>query len=127
MTYISLIFILLSVAGLVLLVGLKMSEIKTAKPGALARWSSVADPLILRKLEMGKEVLGQANRTNTRKVLAVAAERLFHIFGTAGLFVSKHYTRFKNWVKGKKFLKGGGVVSFFLRNVSESKGEKKDM
>jgi len=126
MVYISLIFIIFFSIGLGVIIGLKMSELKTGKSGVLSRLSSFADPILRRKLETGKVILGHANFTNVGKVFGVVAENLFHIFGTAGLFISKHYARFMCWIRGRKYIRGGGVVSFFLRNVAESKGEKRD-
>ncbi|MDO8482725.1 MAG: hypothetical protein Q7S86_02820 [bacterium] len=122
----SLIFILFSAIGMVLVVGFKISEIKTGKSGALARASITADPHLRRKIDAGKKVFRHVNTTNIRKILGFAVEKLFHIFGTAGLFVSKHHARSMRWIKGRKYIKGGGVVSFFLKNVAESKEEKRD-
>ena len=126
MPYISLILVLFSVVGMVFIVGYKIIEIKTGKSGTLARVSTVIDPFLRKSIDAGKRVFGHANATNTRKVLRTVVETLFRAFGTAGLFVSKYYVRFLRWIKGRKYIKGGGVVSFFLKNVAESKGEKKD-
>src|SRR3989338_3236369 len=123
MPYISLILVLFSVVGMVLIVGYKIIEIKTGKSGTLARVSTVTDPFLRKSIDAGKRVFGHANATNTRKVLRTVVETLFRAFGTAGLFVSKYYVRFLRWIKGRKYIKGGGVVSFFLKNVAESKGE----
>lgn len=126
MPYISLTLILFAVAGLVFIVGTKISEIKSGKSGTLARFSMVVDPILRRRLDAGVRLCGNVNVANTRRILGSAAMGLFHIFGTVGLFVSKHYVRATRWVKGRKYIKGRGVVSFFLKSVAESKGEKKD-
>ena len=121
----TLIFILFSVIGMVLVVGLKIFEIATGKSGALAKVSGVSDPIFFRMIVVGNKVFRYVSTTNIRKILGLAVKKLFHIFGIAGLFVAKHHARFARWIKGRKYLKGGGVVSFFLKNVAESK-EKKD-
>lgn len=120
-----LILIIFSGFGLALIVSLKISEIRSGVPGLLAKLSDFSDSALKRKLESGKFFLGYANRTNARKVLGAVAGKLFHVFGTVGLFVSKRHASFMLWIKGRKFFKSRGVVSFFLKNVAESKGEEK--
>lgn len=121
------ILILLSSAGIVFVLVAKALELKTGRAGILARASIVCDARIRVVVEQAKDFLSHITIPNSKRVFTLAAAHLFHAFGTAGLFVSKYYGRFTSRVKGKKFLKGGGVVSFFLKNVAESKGEKKDL
>ena len=127
MPYISLFFILLSVAGLVTILGLKVGEVKTGKSEALVRLNISIGPIVRRNLLLWQGLVEQTNIANLRKMFSFATDGMFHIFGTFGLVVAKQYSRFKKWVGGRKYIKGRGVVSFFLRNVAESKGEKKDM
>ncbi|MBI2476011.1 MAG: hypothetical protein HYV67_02100 [Candidatus Taylorbacteria bacterium] len=127
MHFFYLIVISLSFAGAVFVLAAKIVEIKTAKAGFLSRWSAAADPALRLKLEKIKFFLAHFNEANVRKILTMGTHGLFHLFGTAGLFVAKHYGRFASRLNGKRFLKGGGVVSFFLKNVAESKEKKKDM
>ena len=127
MSYINLFFIFFSVTGLVLIVGLKILEIKTGKPKVLAWLSDIVDPIMRQKLDIGRRVVGHANATNTRKILGFVAVQLFHVFGTVGVFVSRYYNRSMQWIKGRKKIKGGGVVSFFLKNVAESKEDSEKL
>ncbi|KKW09464.1 MAG: hypothetical protein UY44_C0001G0029 [Candidatus Kaiserbacteria bacterium GW2011_GWA2_49_19] len=124
MPYISLILILFSTLGLFFIVGMKVSEVNTGKSGMFARISGISDPILRRKLDAGSKVLGYINASNIRRFLRFFTSSLFHVFGTAGLFVSKHHVSFMRWIRGRRYIKGGGVVSFFLKNVSESKEEK---
>ena len=109
-----------------LIVWAKVLELKTGKPQALAKLGALADPFIRRRIDTGRKIFGRAGAVNVRRFFLILSNTLFHLFGITGLFVSKHYGRYSSWVKGRKFLKGKGTVSFFLRNVSESKEEKKD-
>lgn len=109
-----------------MIIGLKMLEIKTGKLGMFARLNVLVYPILSPKLDVGGKIFGMVNGSNTRKVLAVVAKGLFHVFGTAGLFISKYYIRLTRVIKGKKYINRGGVVSFFLRDVAESKEERKD-
>ncbi len=102
----------------------KIMEIKTGRPGILGRASASCDPIIRQKLLKLKDFLTHINAENLKKLLRFGAYHVFYIFGTVGLFVSKYYGNFLAFVKGKQFLKKGGVVSFFLKDVAESK--KKD-
>lgn len=108
------------------LVWAKIFELKTGKQGFLTRLSNMADPALYKMINAAERTLGLVNGENTRKVLGVTTVKLFHVFGTAGLFVSKYHSRCKEWIRGRKHIKHKGIVSFFLKNVAESKGEKKD-
>lgn len=96
---------------------------KNGKLGFLGKLSAFLDPLLRKKLADCHALLKHVHERNVRKVARAAADGVFHVFGTAGLFVSKHYENIRSRVRGKKSLKTGGVVSFFLKNVSESKGQ----
>lgn len=96
----------------------------SGKVGHLAKLSVYVDPALHKKIVGGKEILRYVNWTNIRKVANIAIHNLFHLFGVAGLFVSKYYEKIKSLVRGKKTIKTGGVVSFFLKNMAESSKEK---
>lgn len=117
--------ILFSLAGMTYMLASKIFEMKTGKTGLLTRASVIADPHIFRKVEEIKSTISRANLENARRVLRFVSKYLFHAFGTVGLLVAKHYGNFASRIRGKKFLKGGGVASFFLKDVAESKGEDK--
>lgn len=119
--------ILFSLAGIVYVLASKIFEMKTGKPGLFTRMSASADPHILRTIETATLFTSRVNLRNVQRVLTFASGHLFHAFGTAGLFVAKHYGNFTSRVRGKKFLKSGGVVSFFLKDVAESKEENKNI
>ena len=124
--YFNLVLILVSSAGILCIVVAKIVEIKTNRPGVLSRSSAAGDPIVRRKIEMIQALVSRFNKSTFESFFKIVAYAVFHIFGTAGLFLSKHYGRFTRWVRGKKFLKGGGAVSFFLKGMAESKGEKKE-
>ena len=119
--------IILSVAGMGVLIGSKVREIKTGRPGFSTRASLSLDEPIHRKISEYKSWFAHVNKSNAEKLLKFAVYTLFHAFGTAGLFVSKHYSALMTKIKSRKSVKTGGVVSFFLKNVAESKDDKKDM
>lgn len=75
-------------------------------------------------VEKIKYFVSHFNVSNAKKVFTTGAHGVFHVFGTAGLFVSKHHKRLTNRVNGQRTIKSGGVVSFFLKHVAESKGEE---
>jgi len=122
-----LILVLLSFAGVIFVLAAKIIELRTGTAGFFSRLSVSTDPSLRRAIEKIKFLLSHFNASNARKILTTGAHSLFHIFGTIGLFVSKYYGRFTSRLNGKRNLSGGGVVSFFLKNVAESKEEKKDM
>ncbi len=110
------------------LVGLKISEIKSGKASFVARASLSIDPLFRNQIEKAKGLIARFNKSSFERFFRVILLNIFHAFGTAGLFVSKQYKKVMERIRGKRFLKTGGIVSFFLKNVSESKAEdKKDV
>ena len=121
-----LVIILLSSAGMLFILAAKFSEIKTGEVGFFVRLSASCDPTFRHHIEKTRLFLSHFNGTNAGKVFTIGAHKLFHIFGIAGLFVSKYYKRLTNRVNGKRALKNKGVVSFFLKNMSESKPKEKE-
>jgi|GEM_PF-3217844 len=121
-----LIIIILSFTGIIFVLGAKIFEIRTGKTGILYRLSAFVDPTLRRQQEKTKFFLAHFNIPNVRKILTTGTHSLFHVFGIAGLFVSKHHKRITSRLNGKRNLSGGGVVSFFLKNVAESKEENRD-
>lgn len=124
MEFFYLILILLSTAGVAFVLGSKIIEMKTGKIGPLGRLSVFADPLIKQKINLAAESVSKVNKSRVEKFLKEGLYAVFHVFGVAGVFISKYYSRFTSWVRGKKFLKGDGVVSFFLKGMAESKERK---
>ena len=117
--------ILISLAGMVFVLASKIFEMQTGKMGALTRASVNMDPRIFHSIQSTKLFFSKLNFGNFQRFFNIASGYLFHAFGTVGLFVAKHYGNFTRRIKGKKILKGGGVVSFFLKDVSESREEDK--
>ena len=122
-----LIIILLSLVGMIFVVKAKHVEITSGKGGFFSRLSDLADPVLSQYIEKIHFFISKLNAVNIRKVLIVLTHNLFHISGTVGIFVSEHYKKFKSRLNGKKDLHGGGVVSFFLKDVAESKEDRKDL
>jgi hypothetical protein len=122
--------ILTSLAGMAWVLFSKIFEMQTGRVGFFTRVSVDLDPRIVRDVRTVRFfILRHVNLGNVKRVLTLVSGYLFHAFGTVGLFVAKHYGNFTRQIRGKKFIKGGGVVSFFLKNVAESKeeSEKKDL
>jgi len=118
--------ILFSLVGMVYVLASKIFEMQTGKTGVLTRASATLDPRIFHNIQSAKLFFSKLNFGNLQKFFGVASGYLFHAFGTVGLFVAKYYGNFTRRIKGKKILKGGGVVSFFLKDVAESKEDRKD-
>ncbi len=118
--------ILISCAGMIFLVFSKVFEIKTGKAGAFAKVSVAADPIFHQHKTTIRTFFSHVTKSNILKVVRFCIFNLFHIFGTIGLFISKHYTHLISRIRGKRFLKGHGPVSFFLKDVAESKSEEKN-
>lgn len=118
--------LIISCAGIFFILASKISEIKNGQTGVFGRLSASADPMFRRLVGRTRAVIGELTVANVKKILTAGSHGLFHIFGTAGLFVSKHHKRLTSRVNGKREIKGGGVVSFFLKRVAESSEEKKD-
>ncbi|MCR4311261.1 MAG: hypothetical protein NUV54_01700 [Candidatus Taylorbacteria bacterium] len=117
-----LLIILLSTAGISALVYAKIVEIRTKKQGTLSRLSTAWDPTLRKKVERLADISSRITTVNIRKVAVWLGGWIFHLFGTAGLFVSKLYARMTKSVRGVRSLdKKKGAVSFFLRDVAESR------
>lgn len=113
--------IVFSAAGIALLLALKVREPVGDGSGILARGSAAVDPLLRRCAEAARRLRGCANGANAKRAASIGSAKLFHACGLCGLFISKHYHAFTGWVGGKRLLKRGGIVSFFLKDVAESK------
>lgn len=124
MDIVYLVFVLGSFLGIIVVLLAKVAEIRTGKLGFLHHFSVGADPVFRQVVQRAQLVLSHCNVTNFKKIFHTTAYSVFHIFGTAGLFVSKHYKRLINRVNGQKKLNGGGVVSFFLKHVKEARKEE---
>jgi hypothetical protein len=105
---------------------LKIVEIKTGRLTPLGRLSVVADPFLSHYVRKGRIFAFKLNIKNIRKFLAIMSHGVFHVVGTAGLFVSKHYKELAEKLNGRKKLENRGVVSFFLKDVAESREENKN-
>lgn len=118
------VLVIISFVGIIFILTSKIAEIKNGNTGIINRLSVSAEPKLRHLVEKTRAILSELNMRNLKKVLTVGSHGLFHLFGTAGLFVSKHHKRLTNKVNGKRELKSGGVVSFFLKRVAEA--EKKE-
>jgi hypothetical protein len=126
MTIFFLIVVLISFFGILFLLAAKFFEIRTGQVSAFGRLSVSVDPKLRRFVEKVKSFLSMLTFANLKSAITLGSHNLFHIFGTTGLFVSKHYKRITNRVNGQRTIKSGGVVSFFLKHVAESKEDKGD-
>ncbi len=121
-----LIVIVFSSVAIIFAVLSKNSEIQTGKGSFFSKFLTSHDRKIVFLTGEIKKILFHLNGRNIVKVFRSAAFGSIHFFGMVGLFLSKYYAKLSNRIKGKKFIKEGGVVSFFLKNMSESKGEEKE-
>lgn len=115
-----------SFVGMTFMVFLKMFEMRTGKEAIFAKASVKADPHIRRTLKILFELALHINLTSLRKIVSLLTHLMLHLFGTIGLFVAKYYGMLTSRLRGKKLIKGGGIVSFFLKDVSESREKKED-
>jgi len=128
MLFFHLAIIIFSLTGIFFLIGAKIFEIRNGKLSFLNRLSVFADPTVRLCLEKINYFISQFNKEKIGNFVLTALRKIFYIFGIVGLFISKYHKSFVNAINGKRFLKHRGVVSFFLKNVTESKREeKKDM
>ncbi|MEK7574740.1 MAG: hypothetical protein AAB511_00720 [Patescibacteria group bacterium] len=118
-----LVLLIISFVGIIFILVNKILEIKNGSTSSLTALSSSFDPQCRNTIEKSRLFLSRINVANLKKILATIAHSIFHVFGTAGLFVSKHHKRLTNRLDGKRELNGRGVVSFFLKHVKESKEE----
>jgi len=118
--------IIFSAVGIVFLIVSKSIEIRTGKVSWFGNKSVSYDPIVRRKLGTTKVFVSRINSIGTKNFLIARVQNLFQVFGMTGLFVSRYYGKIKSRIKGRKVLKGGGVVSFFLKDVAESKSEEDD-
>lgn len=127
MTLFFLALILISSLGIAFILGSKVYEAKSAQAGVMSRASLYMDHKLNNFFDSVASFISEINHANARKTFVTLSHGLFHIFGTAGLFVSKHHKIFKEKiVNGHGTIKKKGVVSFFLKDVAESR-EKKDL
>jgi len=126
MNLLFLIIIIVSLVGIYFLLWGKITELRNGNVGLLGKISSVTDQKIYVCIRYSMIFASRFNVGALRKYLYHLSNGLFHIFGTLGLFVSKYYSNFVNSMNGKRPLKGRGVVSFFLKDVSESRADRKE-
>lgn|SRR3989338_4552191 len=120
-----------SLFGMFIIFGMKISELRGNRNILLSRISAKADPNISKWITSCRWLVGNINFNNVKKLSVFVSHNIFHIFGIVGLFVNKHYMNLAGKVRGRRFLKSLGnrePVSFFLKDVAESKEEdKKDL
>ena len=126
MTMFYLITIIVSLVGMVFVITAKIAELKSGRESVFSRLSVSCDSIFHQYLLRINEFVSKFNLLNFKRILRILNHFLFHIFGTVGFFVSKHHANLKSRLNGKKNLRGKGVVSFFLKDVAESKEERKD-
>ena len=125
MTFTYLILIVLSFSGIIWVLGSKMLEVGNGREGTFTRLSASSDRAIEEKIAVIWGFVMHANPRNLKRLANFLTAGIFHVFGVAGIHVSKYYTRATRWVRGQRALKKNGVVSFFLKDVAESKGKRK--
>lgn len=120
---------LVSLLGMFFVFGLKISELRGNHNVLLSGISAKGDPIISKWITACKWLAGNINFNNVKKLSVFVSHNIFHIFGVVGLFVHKHYKNFAEKIKGKRLLKDSDnrePVSFFLKDVAESRGENRD-
>lgn len=117
--------IILSGFGILFLVLERVLEVRNGRLGFFAKISSSTDDFFSEYFKLGQEFLEKFSLKGFKKIFSIISRGLFYIFGVIGLFVSKYYSIFLSRVNGRKILKNRGVVSFFLKDVAESKGKEK--
>lgn len=110
---------------MVLLVVSKNLEMRNGKTSLLGGLGAFSDPLIQRVILICRYLILKLKSISFKDFFTARIQNLFQIFGTIGLFVSKYYDKLKSRARGRKVLKGKGVVSFFLKDVAESKEEER--
>lgn len=123
MQLILLILIALSSLSILFLILSKISEIKSGKASTLVKSLADYDPAVKKVAESVRVTISSWNLARVINLLKHLSFKIFHYFGTVGLYISEHYSRISSRIRGKKEIKGGGVVSFFLKNMSESERE----
>lgn len=115
---------IISLIGIVSVFGFKYFETKSGQPGVLTKASVGFDPKISHVVHKGKQVLVRVQKIPVGAAVNTGTNYVFNIFGTVGLFLSKYHKQFKN---NERSISKKGVVSFFLKDVAESRaeGEKK--
>ncbi len=122
--------IVFSLAGMALVLFLKMREIETGQSGFLGRLSVAGDEKIKNTLLRFESFVGRINLENIRAAAKVAAVIFSHALDAVIVFVRELYERISHKLATKlrerPVGKNGknGVVSFFLKNVSESSKER---
>lgn len=102
-----------------------MLEVSSGREGTFTRLSASSDQVIEDKIKVVWSFLMRVNPTNLKRLTNFLTTGIFHVFGVAGIHVSKYYTRVTRWIRGQRALNKSGVVSFFLKDVAESKRRKK--
>src|SRR3990167_2833291 len=119
-----LIILLISFAGILLLLGGKMYYMRTGRPSPLERISVLGDPLIEGLGKKMKNLLSEWDETRVKNIFSATAHSLYRLVEKIGLFVSIQYGRFGQRLGSNRKRNGSRVVSFFLKGMAESKGEE---
>ncbi|MES2087868.1 MAG: hypothetical protein V4467_02635 [Patescibacteria group bacterium] len=115
--------IIVSTIGGLSLFLVKFFEIKSGQPGVLTRVSLFADPTFSAFGSKLRRFWLELENFPFRKVLHQFIQGVFHLFGVTGLFIAKYH---KQFINSKRQINEKGVVSFFLKDVAESRESKTD-
>lgn len=121
-----LIVIIVSASAIALILCLKVIELRTGAPGFFSHLSLHCDGVIQRKTKEVKMFISARSFGSVLRALHLFLVKALSFAGLVGGLVLRKCRKVAARIRGERSVKGGGVVSFFLKNMSESKGEDKE-